>query len=164
METSRYLVRGRVISPSSPTRLETSRRSPTNVPGTLHVTRVITRGCLRTGTFASHNCKTEYLVHPNERMKIAMSRQRARPGLETEARQEKRGGGSGGRTTRGTGKTTDGDADGTDERDERKARERDDRRRARARRAAMAMRTNSKERAASWSTRPRLLGFESIDA
>ena len=46
----------RVIRTSSPTRLETSRRSPTNVPwGTLHVTRVITRGCLRTGTFASHN-------------------------------------------------------------------------------------------------------------
>ena len=68
--------------------------------------------------------KTEHLVHPNERMKIAMSRQRARPGLETEARRGgKRGGGSGGRTTRGTGKTTDGDADGTDERDERKARE-----------------------------------------
>ena len=68
--------------------------------------------------------KTEHLVHPNERMKIPMSRQRARPGLETEARRGgKRGGGSGGRTTRGTGKTTDGDADGTDERDERKARE-----------------------------------------
>ncbi len=46
----------RVIRTSSPTRLETSRRSPTNVPrGTLHVTRVITRGCLRTGTFASHD-------------------------------------------------------------------------------------------------------------
>ena len=34
--------------------------------------------------------KTEYLVHPNERMKIAMSRQRARPGLENEARQKTR--------------------------------------------------------------------------
>ena len=46
----------RVVRTSSPTRLETSRRSPTNVPrGTLHVTRVITRGCLRTGTFASHD-------------------------------------------------------------------------------------------------------------
>jgi hypothetical protein len=56
-------------------------------------------------------------------MKIAMSRQRARPGLENEAREGGGGGGSGGRTTRETGKTTDGDADGTDERDERKARE-----------------------------------------
>lgn len=47
----------RVVRTSSPTRLETSRRSPTNVPrrGTLHVTPVITRGCLRTGTFASHD-------------------------------------------------------------------------------------------------------------
>ena len=73
----------RVVRTSSPTRLETPRRSPTNVPrGTLHVTRVITR-------------KTEHLVHPNERMKIAMSRQRARPGLENEAgrktRRRKRG-------------------------------------------------------------------------
>jgi hypothetical protein len=46
----------RVVRTSSPTRLATSRRSPTNVPrGTLHVTRVITRGCLLTSTFASHN-------------------------------------------------------------------------------------------------------------
>ena len=52
----RAVDRARRTTRARRTRLETSRRSPTNVPrGTLHVTRVITRGCLRTGTFASHD-------------------------------------------------------------------------------------------------------------
>ena len=170
METSRYLVRGRARHPyvvADETRdIETIANECT--PGTLHVTRVITHGCLRTGTFASHNPLNRAPRPPKRTNENRKSRcrdnERARDSKtrrgEAENEEEEAGGGRHEERGRPPTAMRTERTNGTNG----KPAKRDDRRRARARRAAMAMRRNSKERAASWSTRPRLLdGMIRID-